>query len=151
MKVCIIEQYEEEKVYKLLNEIFEEVERYDVNKIEKVNYDLVIVNCKKEYKKTKIGCKYMLINSDLYKCKHGLVDNVEHIITYGLNDKSTLTYSSINKEKGEYLISLQRGFKNIKGVKVVQQELLVKSFDKKLGEILLLVGIALITGKKILI
>jgi len=54
--------------------------------------------------------KYLIINSDI-KIKNGILSNIEtNIIDYGLNQKSTVTASSISEEN--IIICLQRNIKN---------------------------------------
>lgn len=56
------------------------------------------------------GIKYLIINSDIEQNYEFMMDVKSNIITCGLNQKSTVTFSSITDE--DLLISIQRGFIN---------------------------------------
>lgn len=56
------------------------------------------------------GIKYLIINSDIEQNYEFMLDVESNIITCGLNQKSTVTFSSITDE--EALISIQRGIIN---------------------------------------
>lgn len=57
--------------------------------------------------------KYLVIDSDIEQKYDGWVNIKSNIITCGLNQKSTATYSSITDEN--LLISVQRGFNDFEG------------------------------------
>lgn len=56
-------------------------------------------------------CKYVIINSDICTGTQIIPDKMVNCITYGLNQKSTITISSIQNDKA--IIYLQRNIKNI--------------------------------------
>ena len=68
--------------------------------------------------------KYLVINSDVVKDLEVLVNSNINVITYGLNQKATITMSSIMTEN--ILICVQNKFKNISGEFVEEQEVNVK-------------------------
>lgn len=91
----------------------------NINNLKNIKFDLIII----EESLTKINesntvfynlckkVKYLLINSDI-NIGSKILGNIEaNIITFGLNHKSTITFSSITDEK--VLISVQRSFANI--------------------------------------
>ena len=67
-----------------------------------------------------LGAKYLILNADSFIPLEFLKKEKITIITYGLNQKSTVTISSINEENA--LIALQRSFKNIAGEEIEMGE-----------------------------
>lgn len=67
-------------------------------------------------KKLYDNSKYIIINSDINTEKNHLLENRKNIITYGMNQKATITMSSISDNK--LLISLQKNIENIKGKEI---------------------------------
>ena len=65
----------------------------------------------------------------------------ESLITYGINSKSTVTFSSIGEENA--VISLQRGFTNFKGSEIEPQEIIVP-IEGDMSDLLLNTAISLI-------
>ncbi len=57
------------------------------------------------------NCKYIVMNADIFSNTKILSNKMSNCITYGLNQKSTITVSSIQEEKA--IISIQRNIKNI--------------------------------------
>lgn len=70
--------------------------------------------------------KYLVINTDNNVVNLNIQNNNIEIITYGMNQKATVTASSIKEE--EILICLQRNIENINGKVIEMQEF------KKKGE-----------------
>ena len=68
--------------------------------------------------------KYLIINSDINIKKDNIYNNVQ-IITYGMNQKATVTASSIQEDS--ILICIQRNIKNIEGNIIEMQEFRMKS------------------------
>ena len=66
------------------------------------------------------NAKYLAINSDIVKNAEILVNSRKNIITYGLNQKATITMSSIKSEN--ILICVQKKFMNIQGKQIEEQE-----------------------------
>ena len=72
-----------------------------------------------------INAKYLLINTDINMPLGFLQNNNIQIITYGMNQKATVTASSIKDD--EVLICLQRNIWNVKHKIIEMQEVKVKS------------------------
>ena len=70
--------------------------------------------------------KYLVINTDNNVVNINIENNNMEIITYGMNQKATVTASSIKED--EILICLQRNIENINGKVIEMQEF------KKKGE-----------------
>lgn len=70
------------------------------------------------------NAKYVFINTDLNIDNNLKIKPKKEIITYGLNQKATVTVSSIKDRK--ILIYLQRNIKNIKGKNIEIGEKLLK-------------------------
>lgn len=70
----------------------------------------------KTLKKIYDNSKYVIINSDINIEQNCLIGSKKNIITYGMNQKATITLSSINDNK--LLISIQRNIENIKGEEI---------------------------------
>ena len=68
--------------------------------------------------------KYLIINSDINIKKDNIYNNVQ-IITYGMNQKATVTASSIQEDS--ILICIQRNIKNTEGNIIEIQEFRMKS------------------------
>lgn len=69
------------------------------------------------------NAKYLILNSDVNITN--INDNKLKIITYGLNQKSTVTASSISED--EVLVCLQRNIKDVKDNIIEVQETYMKS------------------------
>jgi lipoate-protein ligase A len=68
--------------------------------------------------------KYLIINSDIDINTEILSTEKVNIITYGMNQKSTITTSSIGEN--EVIVCLQRNIKNCNGVLIEPQEICLK-------------------------
>ena len=66
-------------------------------------------------------CKYVIINSDICTGAKIVSDRMINCITYGLNQKSTITISSIQNDKA--IIYLQRNIKNIEESEIEMGEI----------------------------
>ena len=76
-------------------------------------------------KKILVATKYLLINTDIDVSIGDLCNNEIQIITYGMNQKATVTASSIKDD--EVLICLQRNIWSAKHKIIEMQEVKVKS------------------------
>lgn len=72
--------------------------------------------------------KYLIINTDINTDNLNIEDSAIQTITYGMNQKATVTASSIKED--EILICLQRNIENIYGKKIEIQE------SKKMSKII---------------
>ena len=96
------------------------------------------------------NAKYLVINSDVVKDLEVLVNSNINVITYGLNQKATITMSSIMTEK--ILICVQNKFRNIFGEFVEEQEVNVeisKNNLKKICNSMAVFSILAIYGEKL--
>lgn len=85
--------------------------KQSIENMKNVKFDsIMILNGIEDFQIHLKNLKYLIINSDL-EIKKQILENVKtNIITFGLNQKSTVTFSSITDEN--LLISVQRNFKN---------------------------------------
>ena len=75
------------------------------------------------------NCKYIIINSDMCKNTKIEANKMINCITYGLNQKSTITISSIQEEKA--LIYIQRNIKNIEDDEIEMGEIYINLEEYK--------------------
>ena len=75
------------------------------------------------------NCKYIIINSDMCKNTKIEANKMINCITYGLNQKSTITISSIQEEKA--LIYIQRNIKNIEDDEIEMGEISINLEEYK--------------------
>ena len=112
----------------------------DISKMEnkKAILDLILNNA-----------QYLLINSDVNIKANTLKNNKIKIITYGMNQKATVTASSIKDD--EILICFQRNTKNIEGNIIEMQELKIKSenIDNNIYNLLVIVTLNKLYERKI--
>ncbi len=66
------------------------------------------------------NCKYVIINSDICADIKIKANKLINCITYGLNQKSTITISSVQDEKA--IVYIQRNINNIEGKKIEMGE-----------------------------
>lgn len=108
------------------------INKKSIENIKNVKFETIIidVNLKKfEQEKEVIeqicnNSKYVFINTDINIENNPKIKPKKEIITYGLNQKATVTVSSIKDRK--ILIYLQRNIKNIKGKNIEIGEKLLK-------------------------
>lgn len=96
------------------------------------------------------NAKYLIINSDIIKNTEIIINSKKNIITYGLNQKATVTLSSIETEN--ILICVQNKFKNLDGKKVEEQEVKIeisKNNMKKICNSMIIFTILTIYGEKL--
>ncbi len=84
-------------------------------------------------------CKYIIMNADIELYLPIQQNNKINCITYGLNQKSTITISSVQEEKA--LIYIQREIKNIKGMEIEMGELSINLEEYQHVEIEILLAI----------
>ena len=108
----------------------------NIENIKNVRFETVLVNSsldkfnnqQENIKNILSNIKYLIINSDIQSKRSIFPEELKfEIITYGLNQKATITASSINED--DVIVCLQRNIKNIKN-KVIE----VNEFDIKLDE-----------------
>lgn len=95
--------------------------RDSLENIRNIKFDVIIITTsidnlleKKEVvEKICVNSKYLLLNADVEINLEFLQNKKITVITYGLNQKSTVTISSINED--EALIALQRTIKSLNG------------------------------------
>ncbi len=96
----------------------------NISNVKNIKFETVIIdtNIKNRVELRKIisNCKYIILNSDI-DIDLEIIENLNlTIITYGFNNKSTFTVSSI--EDNKIIICLQRIILNKKGYKIEPQE-----------------------------
>lgn len=104
------------------------INKNSINNLQRVKFDaIVILNfLDKVIVETQAinnicnNVKYFIINSDLEVINNPFSNITTNVITFGLNQKATVTFSSITDEN--MLISVQREFKTIQNKKVEQGE-----------------------------
>lgn len=112
------------------------INRKSIENIKNIKFETIIIdgnvsNFEEGKGKLEIICnnaKYLLINTDINKEENLNIEKKVQIITYGLNQKATVTVSSIT-ENG-ILIYLQRNIKNNKDKIIEVSEKLFKTGEK---------------------
>ena len=110
------------------------INKNNVENIKNVKFEAIFVcddlqdmQTQKTYIDNILNCsKYLVINTDNNVVNINIENNNMEIITYGMNQKATVTASSIKED--EILICLQRNIENINGKVIEMQEF------KKKGE-----------------
>lgn len=108
------------------------INKKSIENIKNIKFETIIINVKlEEFKEEKEiieqicnKAKYVLINTDLNIENNLKMNPKKEIITYGLNQKATVTVSSIKDNK--ILIYLQRNIKDTKEKTVEVGEKLLK-------------------------
>lgn len=130
-----------------------------IENIQNIKFKIVVIdNNLEKFKNQKITlqkiCKntqYIILNTDIHLKMEILQNEKVNIITYGLNQKATITMSSIKET--DILISLQRNIENIKKeiIEVEEKHIKLNETDKlKAYEILIIYTILIIYGYKII-
>ncbi len=114
------------------NSVYNKFEIININKesiqnFKNIKFDTIIVtedfagilNSSKYLDDIIKNSKYVIVNSDTVENMKYLNDR--NVITYGLNQKATITISSVKKEN--ILLCVQKNIKNVKGNTVEQQEI----------------------------
>lgn len=121
---------------------------YNETSIKDKEIDYVILNSGKGFERITIKSKYCFINMDHWSEKE--LNIFGNIITYGLGNKNTVTISSIEDVKGEFVYCLQRFINHQETGIFEPQEIPVTMnvFDeRKLYAAMVAITIALIEGK----
>ena len=154
----------EHKSFENIKEILKKNARNDINIInvnkknisnmKNIRFEIIIVDSSlNEFEEESIiieklcmNARYIVINTDINK---KFPDNIKqskaHVITYGLNQKATVTISSITENN--VLIYLQRNLKDEKGdiIEIGEKMVAINEQDKlKIYEILIIYIIFLI-------
>lgn len=112
------------KELKLININFKNIEN-----VKNIKFETIVICNMEETVKTEIfknmikNIKYFILNTDI-KIGCFEIDNVR-TITFGLNQKATVTASSISEE--EIMVCMQRNIENAKGEMIEMQEVCVNS------------------------
>jgi len=133
------------------------INKKSIENIKNIKFEtLVIDDNLKEFLKTSKylediikNSKYIIINSDIVGNAEVLVNSDKNIITYGLNQKATITMSSIKSEN--ILICIQNKFNNIAGEDVEEQEVnieITKNNLKRICNSMVIFTILTIYGEK---
>lgn len=126
---------QEELKKRQLEEVFFLTENTILN-MHNVRFDIFILG-KKISKSQELvrtlakGADYFIFNSDIKENLPLLEDLDLKIITYGYNQKATITASSVDENK--MMICLQRSIENIKQKKIEPQEIEIEVTDKMQG------------------
>lgn len=129
------------------------INRKSIENIKNIKFETIIFNSNLEsFKQSKsileqlcLNAKYIIINTDINFKFTILTKSKVNIITYGLNQKATVTVSSITET--DILVYLQRNIKNIKNkiIEVGEKRIKIKEGNKlKIYEILIIYIIFLI-------
>ena len=96
------------------------------------------------------NCMFIVVNADIF-CNTKIICNKKtNCISYGLNQKSTITISSIQEDKA--ILTIQRNINNIEGKKLEmgEMEMDIKQYNpSRIENILAIFTIYLIYGKEI--
>lgn len=104
------------------------INQNSIENIKNIRFDIVIIcetlekleDRKKYVEDILKNSKYLLLNADI-NIENSILKNINiKIITYGLNQKSTITTSSIREQ--EIIICIQRSFRDINDNIVEQKE-----------------------------
>ena len=101
----------------------------NIYNVKNVKFETIImdekINNKIEIRKIMSNSKYLLLNTDI-EIDIEILDNLNlTVISYGINNKSTFTVSSI--EENNIIICLQRVIFNKNGYKIEPQEYQIKN------------------------
>ncbi len=136
------------------------VSKRSISNMKNIRFEMIIIDCLlNEFKEETLiienmclHAKYIAINTDINTIIPDIIRNSKaHIITYGLNQKATVTISSITESS--ILIYLQKSLKNIKGKNIEIGEKMVKVNEEdklKTYEVLIIYIIFLIESKPII-
>ena len=110
------------KIFPIQNIIF--INEKNILNIKNIKFETIIIdakiNNKVELRKILSNSNYVILNSDIEMNLDVISDLNLIVITYGFNNKSTFTVSSITENS--IIICLQRIIFNKKGVKLEPQE-----------------------------
>ena len=147
----------------LKNSINNKFDIFNINKnniqnVKNITFESIIINdeikellqCSKYLEDLIKKAKYIIINTDIIKDITFLGMSKINILTYGLNNKATVTISSVKED--DILICIQKSFKNIVGKTIEEQEINIKILKnnlKKLCNTLAIVTILSIYGESL--
>lgn len=111
------------------------INKNNIDNMKNIKFETIIICCNinnMENKKVTLdaiieNAQYLVINGDLNTQTKIFNKNEIETITYGMNQKSMVTASSIKED--EVLIGFQRNIENIKGNIIEVQELKIKTED----------------------
>lgn len=97
------------------------INKKSINNVKNVKFDFVLINNdlskmlgeEENINKICLNSKYIVLNSDIDLKLNILENEKKNIITYGLNQKATVTATSITEEN--VLIDIQRNIKDMNG------------------------------------
>ncbi len=169
-KMTFIGMISEHKSFENIKEILKKNSKKDINlihvskksisNIKNIRFETIIIDSilsefKEETLLIKNMClhaKYIAINTDInVEIPEFIKESKAHVITYGLNQKATVTISSITESS--ILIYLQKSLKNIKGKTIEIGEKMVKVDEEnklKTYEVLIIYIIFLVESKPIM-
>ncbi len=135
------------------------INRQSIENIQNIKFKIIVIdnnlekfkNQKSTLQKICKNTQYIILNTDIHLKMEILQNEKVNIITYGLNQKATITMSSIKET--DILISLQRNIENIKKevIEVEEKHIKLNEKDKlKSYEILIIYTILIIYGYKII-
>lgn len=140
----IKEKIKEKDTEKQLNLIH--INSKSIANIKNIKFETIIINNEleklKDYqsnlKKICLNAEYILLNTDINQTFHILQEEKINVITYGLNQKSTVTISSIRET--DILIYLQRNIKTKKNkiLEVEEKRIKIKDSNSKTYEIMII-------------
>ena len=104
------------------------INKNSINNLQRVKFDAIVVlnSLDKLMVETQIinnickNVKFFILNSDLEIINNPFDNITTNVITFGLNQKATVTFSSITDE--DILVSVQREFKNSQNKTIEQGE-----------------------------
>ena len=138
---------------------FIHINRKSIENIKNIKFETIIINKELTYFEDKINiiekicnkAKYLVINTDI-KLDFNLDNNKKiNIITFGLNQKATVTISSITENS--VLIDLQRSLKdrNENLIEVGEKQIKIKELDSiRTYEILIIYIILIVYNERIM-
>ncbi len=126
---------------KILKEVIEKnLNNIDIKYIELENesyYDIIILTKEENLSIKNLKCKYLLVDADLsISFINYIKSKIEtmYILTFGSNQKSTITFSSIFLDDDiDYQICIQRSFMNLKNTQILQQEFSLQCINKNIN------------------
>ena len=137
----ISEKKNENEFEKSLKEIFEKkdmnvviikINEKSIDNIKNIKFNAILINNtnsalknKKIFYKIILSARYLIINSDVDEILKNISSIEKVVISYGFNNKATITASSVSDD--EMMICIQREFENIYGKKIELQEVIAKN------------------------
>ena len=132
------------------------IKSHNIENMQNIKFDSIIIHQELSKLKEKLyylekilhSAQYVILNMDLNENMDILEGKKGMVITYGLNQKSTVTVSSITEDM--ILIALQRNVYNRKNkmIEVGEKKVAVQDGNKKVYEELIVFILDIIYGKK---